>query len=53
MPEAFEKCREAGGRIRTITGPSKQFGLSNGQYVHVCFQGKKMVRGEVKTKAKK
>ncbi len=53
MPAAFEKCVKDGGRTRTISGPSKQFGLQAGQYVHVCFQGKKMIRGEVKTKETK
>jgi len=51
-PAAFEKCVAAKGRTRTISGPSKQFGLKAGEYVHVCFQGKKMARGEVKTKEK-
>ena len=53
MPEAFEACQKARGRIRTISGPSKQFGLKAGQYMHVCFQGKKMAKGEVKTEEKK
>jgi len=55
MPKSFEACVAAKGRTRTISGPSKQFGLESGQYVHVCFMPgtKKMVRGEVKTKETK
>ena len=55
MPAAFEACVKNRGRTRTISGPSKQFGLESGQYVHVCFMPgtKKMVRGEVKSKEKK
>lgn len=52
MPEGFEKCRKAGGRIRTISGPNKKFGLPEGKYVHICFLDGKMHRGEVKTKKK-
>lgn len=51
MPEAFDKCAATKGRrIRTISGPNKQFGLGKGEYVHVCFLGKKMFRGNVKKK---
>lgn len=49
MPKAFNDCRAAGGRIRTVSGPNKKFGLSEGQYVHVCIHKGKFVRGEVKT----
>jgi len=52
MPAAFDKCVAEKGRVRTIPGPTKQFGVPAGSYLHVCFQGKKMVRGEVKTKEK-
>ena len=34
MPVGFDKCRRAGGKIRT-----KQ--LSNGKYMHVCVLGGK------------
>ena len=51
MPEAFDACHRAGGRIRTISGPNKQFGVPAGYYLHVCFTRKgKMVRGEMKKK---
>ena len=54
-PAAFEKCVAQKGRVRTITGPSKQFGVPEGSYLHVCFipGTKKMIRGEVKTKESK
>jgi hypothetical protein len=53
MPEAFEKCRRNGGRVRTVSGPDKAFDLKEGQYRHVCFIGGAMHLGEVKTKQKK
>jgi len=48
MPAAFDKAVRAGGKVRTVTGPSKQFGLKAGEYVHIVFHGGKMERGEVK-----
>ncbi len=52
-PAGFDKCVKNGGRVKTISGPDKKFGLSAGQYVHVCFPkgGGDMERGEVKTKS--
>jgi len=35
MPEAFEKCREAGGKIRTVRGPSEQLGLAADEYMRI------------------
>lgn len=35
MPLAFENCRTNGGKIRTVSGPSKQWGLKAGQYIHI------------------
>ena len=52
MPEAFEECRKRGGKVRTVLGPSKQFGLKADEYVHLCILGKQVVRGEVKKKEK-
>ena len=49
MPKAFENCVKKGGKVRTISGPNKAFGLSDGTYLHVCFLKGKMFRGEVKT----
>jgi len=43
MPEAFEKCRKAGGRIRTKK-------LSDNRYIHICFKDGKSYPGEVKHK---
>lgn len=48
MPAAFDKAVRAGGKVRTISGPNKQFGLKAGEYMHVVFHGGKMERGEVK-----
>jgi hypothetical protein len=50
MPEAFEKCVRNKGRVRTISGPNKQFDLKKGQFVRVCFLNGSMFRGEKKTK---
>lgn len=49
MPEAFDNCVEGGGRVRTISGPNKRFGLGKDQFTRVCFNGKGMHRGEKKT----
>jgi hypothetical protein len=50
MPAAFNKCRHNGGKIRTISGPNKKLGLSERQYMHVCFLNGEMVQGEKKVK---
>ena len=52
MPADFEKCVKDGGKVRTIKGPNKQFGLQKKQYCHVCFLKGEMTKGEVKTKLK-
>lgn len=49
-PARFDACRSKGGRIRTVSGPNKKFGLGARQFVHVCFLNGKMARGETKTK---
>lgn len=46
MPEAFEKCRKAGGKIRTKD-------LGNGKYMHVCILNGKSYAGYVKMKDSK
>ena len=51
MPEAFEKCIANKGRVRRISGPNKQFGLGEGEYINVCFLENEMFRGEVHKKA--
>lgn len=53
MPADFEKCVKKGGRVRTVTGPNKQFNLEKNQYCHVCFLKGDMFKGEVKTKLRK
>lgn len=45
MPAGFDKCKKDGGRIRTVKGPDKKFGLAKGEYMHVCFLGSQMFRG--------
>lgn len=41
MPEAFDKCVAAGGRVRTKK-------LGGGKYMHICFKDGKSYPGEVK-----
>jgi hypothetical protein len=43
MPEAFDKCVRAGGKVRTKS-------MSNGKYMHICFLGNKSYAGEIKSK---
>lgn len=51
MPEAFERCREQGGKIRTVSGPDKQAGLAEDEYMHVCIdQSGQMFPGYKKKK---
>ena len=50
MPAAFDKCRAAGGRIVTVTGPDKKYGVKAGEYVHVCILKGQFFRGKTKQK---
>jgi len=50
MPAGFEKCRRNGGKIRTISGPDKHFGVAKGQYKHICVINGQIHQGEIKTK---
>ena len=50
MPAAFERARKAGAKIRTISGPNKKFGLTEGQYMHVAILNGKLYRGYKKRK---
>ena len=50
MPEAFDKCRRDGGKIRTVSGPNIMAGLKKGQYKHICILNNKVHPGYVKTK---
>lgn len=49
MPEDFDKCRAAGGSIRTISGPSHLYGLKKGQYKHICVLKGQVHQGETKS----
>lgn len=53
MPADFMKCVNEGGRVRTMSGPNKKFGLKKEQYIHFCFKDGKSYRGEIKKKEKK
>lgn len=53
MPAAFDNCRVRGGRIVTVAGPSKKYGLKAGEYMHICILKGEFNRGEVKQKEKK
>jgi hypothetical protein len=54
MPKAFTDCVSSGGRVRTISGPSKQHGLQAGQFRRICFPkgGGHPVLGEIKRNKK-
>lgn len=49
-PAGFNSCVESGGKVRTITGPNKEHGLKECEYVKYCYLDNKSYRGEVKTK---
>lgn len=53
MPAGFDKCKKMGGKVRTISGPNKKYGLASGEYVHVCYLGGKEYRGYKKKKKSK
>jgi len=46
MPEAFERCVAAGGRVRTVNPKP-------GRYMPVCFKDGKSYAGEVKKTKKR
>jgi len=48
LPEKFDKCVSAGGRVRTVT-PKK------GTYIHICYPkgGGSPIQGEVRKSEKK
>jgi hypothetical protein len=52
MPKEFESCVKNGGKVRTISGPSKEHGLGNDEYVRYCYKDGKSFRGEVKKNKK-
>lgn len=45
MPESFERCRKAGGKIRNVSGPQKKLGLAAGEYLPVCIKNGKTFPG--------
>lgn len=52
MPHSFDECVKGGGKVRTVSGPSKEHGLKAGEYVHFCSKGGKSYRGYVKKNKK-
>ncbi|MFW6120246.1 MAG: hypothetical protein ACOC80_05025 [Petrotogales bacterium] len=53
MPKDFENCVKRGGKVRTVSGPSKKHGLDKNEYVKYCTIDGKTYRGEVKKKKAK
>lgn len=53
MPAGFDNCRAKGGRIVTVTGPDKRYGLKKGEYKHVCILKGEFHQGETKVKGGK
>lgn len=51
MPAGFDRCNKNGGKVRTVSGPNKRYGLREGEYVHICVdQDGNVHRGYVKQK---
>jgi hypothetical protein len=50
MPQGFDLCVKRGGRVRTVTGPDREHGLGEDEYVHYCVINGESYRGEVKKK---
>jgi len=50
MPKEFEMCVKGGGKVRTVSGPSKEHGLKDGEFVRFCMLDGKSHRGETMTK---
>ena len=50
MPKAFEDCVKNGGRVRTVSGPSKEHGLKEGEYQRFCYSGGNSFAGEIHKK---
>ena len=53
MPVGFNSCVKRKGRVRRVSGPSKEHGLKRNEYVNFCFIDGKSFRGEVKKKTVK
>ncbi len=52
MPEDFERCVNKGGRVRRVSGPDKEHGLQQGEYVNYCYDSQGSHRGHVKKRHK-
>jgi hypothetical protein len=52
MPAAFMACTQAGGKVRRVSGPSKEHHLKANEYVDYCTLEGKSYRGHVHTKKK-
>ena len=52
MPKEFTDCLSSGGKVKTVSGPSKEHGLETGEYVKFCIKDGKTHRGEVHKKKK-
>lgn len=50
MSKEFENCIKNGGRVRTVVGANKDYGLEENEYVKLCFLGGKSYRGETMKK---
>lgn len=48
MPAAFDRCVAAGGKVRTVNGPSEQFSVPKGKYRRICILKGQVHLGEVK-----
>jgi len=46
MPADFDDCRRRGGEIRTVK-------IKGGRYQHVCYDGRGVHKGHIKTKKKR
>lgn len=53
MPKGFDQCVRNNGKVRTMSGPDDEFGLTAGQYKHICIINGEIHQGHVKTKGKK
>ena len=47
MPKAFTACVKKGGRVRTVSGPNKEHGLSKDEYVKYCTLNGETHRGHI------
>lgn len=50
MPKDFNRCIKNGGKVWTVSGPNKKYGLKEDEYVHFCKDDKGVHMGHVKKK---